>query len=155
MIKESTEKFTKLESNIACYAFRYALERTTGAVDDVATYLERNWNRFNAFDRQQFWREIDNHCRREKGFKSDYAAGCWRRVKALELKDPYYRQIESDDHEMTIGRFNENCENGSFIDYDGYGYPAKFGKMNPKIKIYPSRRLEIPADATHIVWFNR
>lgn len=42
-----------------------------------------------------------------------------------------------------------------FIDYDGFGHPVKDRKCDPDIYIKPSKRHEIPEDATHIVWYNR
>ena len=46
----------------------------------------------------------------------------------------------------------------AFIDYDGSGHPAK--RINGTIKmeraaIWPSIADRLPADATHVVWFNR
>lgn len=56
---------------------------------------------------------------------------------------------------MTIEDFTENCACGGFIDYDGFGYPVRDGRYNNQIVIIPSRLDEIPASATHIIWFNR
>jgi hypothetical protein len=55
---------------------------------------------------------------------------------------------------MTVEDFKEACESGGFIDYDGFGNPAKDGKASEQ-RIFPSQRGLIPADATHIVWYNR
>jgi len=55
---------------------------------------------------------------------------------------------------MTVSDFREACGQKHFIDYDGIGRPAKGGKMMRK-DIKPSDLPSIPADATHIVWFNR
>ena len=68
----------------------------------------------------------------------------------------YNRPVRSDNDVYTIMEFNENCECGGFIDYDGFGYPVKEGKADPTISVYPSTRHKvIPKDATHVMWFNR
>jgi hypothetical protein len=56
---------------------------------------------------------------------------------------------------MTVKDFMDSCVIGAFIDYDGYGHPVKDGKMMGSVAVLPSKRREIPEDATHIVWFNR
>ena len=66
-----------------------------------------------------------------------------------KLPDPDYRDL------MTVKDFLEACEVGAFIDYDGYGYPVKDEKMMSNFIVLPSKRGEIPKDATHIVWFNK
>ncbi len=55
----------------------------------------------------------------------------------------------------TIKEFKQACEEKSFIDTDGIGYPVKDSKCNPNFIICPSMLHEIPADATHIVWYNQ
>jgi hypothetical protein len=69
----------------------------------------------------------------------------------------YVDPIDEDDHVMTVEEFKEDCASGGFIDYDGFGYPAKDGKTasGGEHRVYPSERGKIPADATHIVWYNR
>lgn len=62
---------------------------------------------------------------------------------------------EGDDDVYTVDEFREFVSTGAFIDYDGYGHPVKDGKCDPKIDIRPSRVSDIPADATHVVWYNR
>lgn len=58
-----------------------------------------------------------------------------------------------------ISLFKTLCYDGTFVDYDGFGYPAKPAngvlKMADNLSIYPSNVHLIPDDATHIVWFNR
>ena len=62
---------------------------------------------------------------------------------------------------MPVAEWLETCENGNFIDYDGYGYPVQldadgFPLMDDLIRLFPSERhLTLPKDATHILWFNR
>lgn len=55
----------------------------------------------------------------------------------------------------TVASFKELCECGAFVDYDGHGYPVKGRLADTSIVIRPSRLSAIPADATHIVWYNR
>jgi len=62
---------------------------------------------------------------------------------------------EDEDDVYTVQEFIEAVEDCAFIDYDGFGYPVKDGLADNKIWIFPSKLHCIPADATHIVWFNR
>lgn len=47
----------------------------------------------------------------------------------------------------------ERVEAGSFVDGDGFCTPVKNGKTNRQI-ITPSQAEQLPADATHVLWFN-
>lgn len=60
-----------------------------------------------------------------------------------------------EDDVYTVAEFKDYCEKRLFIDYDGFGHPVRDRKANPSIWIKPSRLNEIPADATHVVWYNR
>lgn len=62
---------------------------------------------------------------------------------------------DDEDDVYTVEEFKNFVKAGAFIDYDGYGYPVKDSKADPSIAILPSRLSDIPADATHVVWFNR
>lgn len=62
--------------------------------------------------------------------------------------------IDEDDV-YTVAEFCEHVRDKSFIDYDGYGHPVKDGKADETVFIQPSTIDRIPADATHIVWYNR
>lgn len=62
---------------------------------------------------------------------------------------------DSEDDVYTVEEFREHCKRGLFIDYDGDGHPAKDGFADPKILLKPSNLELIPADATHVIWFNR
>lgn len=68
----------------------------------------------------------------------------------------YVDEIEDDDDIYTVQEFREAVEGGGFIDYDGFGTPAKDGKKadHPDHWIRPSL-MNIPPDATHVVWYNR
>ena len=59
------------------------------------------------------------------------------------------------DDVYTISEFKSHVEDGSFIDYDGFGYPVKDSLADKSIVIQPSTVDKIPADATHIVWYNK
>jgi len=57
---------------------------------------------------------------------------------------------------LTKEDFFEGCEDGMFIDYDGYGYPMLNGLSDTGITIRPSNhKTKWPDDATHIEWFNK
>lgn len=73
----------------------------------------------------------------------------------MNKKAGYRDPVEKDDDVFTVEDFREMCKRGSFIDYDGFGYPVKDGLGNPDVWVKPSRLHEIPADATHVNWFNR
>ena len=63
------------------------------------------------------------------------------------------------DHEddvYTVAEFLEHVDNGSFIDYDGHGYPVKDKLADKGRCILPSEaKRTIPKDATHILWCNK
>lgn len=60
---------------------------------------------------------------------------------------------------MTVEDFKESCADGLFIDYDGMGDMVKDDKIVEVDAaypyIYPSIADSIPADITHILWYNR
>lgn len=56
---------------------------------------------------------------------------------------------------MTIDRFKEAVEGGSFIDYDGFGHAVRGDEVDESRYYYPSEVAEIPEDVTHVLWFNR
>jgi hypothetical protein len=60
-----------------------------------------------------------------------------------------------DDDVYTVEEFRRRCLDHGFIDYDGFGYAVKNSLADITVIICPSRVDEIPADATHIVWFNK
>ena len=75
-----------------------------------------------------------------------------RMIMPYELKP-----IDNDEpHIMSIEDFISSCKDGSFIDYDGFGYYLKNG-METDIKIYPSdvKYNSIRKEFTKIIWFNR
>lgn len=62
---------------------------------------------------------------------------------------------DDEDDVYTVDEFRALCKNHSFIDYDGHGYPVRGTMADSSVVIKPSRVNEIPADATHVVWYNR
>ena len=67
----------------------------------------------------------------------------------------YTSDIPKNSDVMLVTDYRKHVASGLFIDYDGFGYPAKGGKMDATIVIRPSKPDSIPPDATHVVWFNR
>jgi hypothetical protein len=68
---------------------------------------------------------------------------------------PYSRPVTRGDDVMSLEEFKEAVKSGCLKDYDGFGYPVKDGRYDSTIAILPSLMERIPADATHILWFNR
>lgn len=67
----TTSKFLVSENTIM-WAFRYALGRRTGAVQDVCETLKENWNELSSFTKGQIKDEIRVAIRRdEAGSKCD------------------------------------------------------------------------------------
>jgi len=62
---------------------------------------------------------------------------------------------DNEDDVYTVAEFQEHVQSGSFVDYDGHGYPVRDGLADFDVMIKPSKVKRIPKDATHIVWFNR
>lgn len=60
-----------------------------------------------------------------------------------------------EDDVYTVAEFHRFVQDGSFIDYDGHGYPVKDKRADKSIVIKPSKLYRIPEDATHIVWYNK
>lgn len=71
------------------------------------------------------------------------------------VTDQYGCGPDDEDDVYTVDEFKEHCHVGSFIDYDGHGYPVKDGMADEDVVVKPSRVNEIPSDATHVVWYNR
>lgn len=84
----------------------------------------------------------------------------------MENRQGYTRPVEftktnlygcgEGDDVYTVAEFLDCVKNKLFIDYDGHGNPVKDNLANTSIVIKPSTaHLTIPADATHIIWYNR
>lgn len=70
--------------------------------------------------------------------------------------------LETGDTVYTLSDFQHNCEEGVFIDYDGFGYYASLQADGKTILV--SRNVVEPSDIqhgkldtsyTHVVWYNR
>ena len=81
------------------------------------------------------------------------------------MNGPKFKDIDKDDHLMTLEEWKDDVECGGFIDYDGYGYFATATQQS-NIQVYPSDywngsmkekqyAWHEPLWATHIVWYNR
>lgn len=55
---------------------------------------------------------------------------------------------------ISLKEWLECCEDGGFIDYDGFGC-ASNGTHCTKKEYKPSQRNKLPKGTTHIIWFNR
>lgn len=63
-------------------------------------------------------------------------------------------QIEHGDL-MTVKQYWEMVDEGSLIDYDGYGHPSNGFLQDSQIKVRPSDPASLPYQASHVVWYNR
>lgn len=75
------------------------------------------------------------------------------KFKLVEIP-PYNVDLPSYGELIDVKTFSADCCDYSLIDYDGHGHPVKDNKMSNQI-IKPSKFVEIPEDATHIMWFNK
>lgn len=75
-------------------------------------------------------------------------------VESHPVPHQYVYPVDKFLHLMTAKEWLEGVRDGSFIDYDGYGYPVKDGNQSNR-GISPSRAKEFPEEATHIAWANR
>ncbi len=62
---------------------------------------------------------------------------------------------DDEDDVYTIEEFKQLCGSTMFVDSDGCGHPVKDNLADMQVWVWPSQLDKIPADATHIVWFNR
>ena len=78
------------------------------------------------------------------------------REKRLLITPEFNREVKGSDHVMSLEEFIETCNDGCFIDYDGFGHYVRNGKMS-NIDIYPSdvEHKSIRKDFDTIVWFNK
>lgn len=71
------------------------------------------------------------------------------------MKGNYTSRFEATDNVMTTAEFRQCVEDEVFVDSDGFGSPARDGKVDDDIWIRPSCLDEqLPKDATHVVWYN-
>lgn len=79
----------------------------------------------------------------------------YTKLLASEVLDTSCGNPELDDYVMTVEEFRSACAIGIFNDDDGYGCPVADAKSDPDFRIWPSTLACIPAEATHIVWYDR
>jgi hypothetical protein len=70
------------------------------------------------------------------------------------MMDPYCETLPNCGDLFTVEAFRQAFADGCFKDRDGYGHPARDGRMNPNVLVYPSTSI-YPKSATHVVWFNK
>ena len=61
---------------------------------------------------------------------------------------------------LTLDEFIEDCNNGYFIDYDGFGYYSNSRTQHDdrdELRVYPSQITQgvINRDYTYVHWYNR
>lgn len=86
-----------------------------------------------------------------------------RSVPNKTLKGNFFSPIPNYGDLMTLEEFQQRCQDGCFIDYDGHGSPAGSesgffeGKlcMDPNVTLHPSEYDDVPEGTTHVVWFNK
>lgn len=86
---------------------------------------------------------------------NDHKMSCYPPWNYREIRGCYSEALPKYGDLMTVQDFLETCASGGFIDYDGIGHPVKDGKMMVSFDVKPSKRKDIPKDATHVMWFNR
>lgn len=60
-----TEDKFLVSENMLMWAFRYALGRRTGAVNDVVLHLKNNWINLSEYTKEQIKREIGEAVRKD------------------------------------------------------------------------------------------
>ena len=91
-----------------------------------------------------------------------YMKPYWEKQQKLDrelrllMTPEFTRDVKESDHVMSLEEFIETCNDGCFIDYDGFGHYVRDGKMS-NIDIYPSdvEHKSIRKDFDTIVWFNK
>ena len=73
---------------------------------------------------------------------------------ADRAQERYKEDIPIYGHLMTREEWLTAVKEGALVDYDGMGC-ASNGKKCSREYVVPSKADELPADATHVVWFNR
>jgi hypothetical protein len=74
----------------------------------------------------------------------------------MDETDIEYSPIPDYGDKMTFEHFVECCEDGGFIDYDGFGYYATNDKET-NIQVYPSDIMsgKYRKDFSYVIWYNR
>ena len=115
--------------------------------------------RIESTAKKLYYRSIDDstvHCNRFPSWDemSEMNKKEWR-DRARVFEEGFIHDISEFGDLMTLEEFIESVDNGSLIDYDGFGQPVYNGKMS-HISVYPSDyELLLPKETTHIIWFNK
>lgn len=68
----------------------------------------------------------------------------------------YTKKLSEDSVLFSTEGYLATVRDNALIDYDGFGRPVKENRIDETRTIHPSALgLDIPTDATHIVWYNR
>lgn len=79
-----------------------------------------------------------------------------KRFAKFTVTGTYGCSPKGEDDVYTIQEFLDLVKCGAFVDYDGYGNPVLPSKeILDDIDVYPSDTSVIPAEATHVIWYNR
>ncbi len=71
------------------------------------------------------------------------------------MSDIYDTEFDLGEDIYTVEQFKAAVKDHLLVDDDGIGSPAKGRYQSSKIVIRPSRILELPPDATHVVWYSK
>lgn len=71
-----------------------------------------------------------------------------------DLEGRYTKPFDHLGDLIPVDQFLEGVAANFFTDDDGFGHPVKDGLVDEKTRISPED-LNIPKDATHVVWFNK
>lgn len=75
-------------------------------------------------------------------------------IKEAAEPKPQYDKGKIYGDVMTVEEFRGGVESGGFTDWDGHGHPVKDNMEDIGWYVFPSE-MKIPADATHIAWYNK
>lgn len=109
------------------------------------TNMQVTENSFEHPEEYQGWPEFPNDANYPRNYNDTTKPYCWSESERFAYL-------------MSIEEYKQAVEYGSFIDYDGSGELLiyKDGDYYPLgFSTWPSVVNEIPAEATHIDWFNR
>ena len=129
------------------------MERTVEIVEkENELALEESSNRFNNAPTEPMmnFQELEDYM----GPVNEKVSILSREFRMLLV--PEFDELPKYGNVMSLESFIENCNDGRFTNYDGFGNYVKDGKES-NIKIYPSdvRYGTIRSDFDTIIWFNR
>lgn len=76
-------KKLKVTENMIMWAFRYTIDRNTGATYEVVEYLTKNWDNLSEFMQTQIKKEIKDQQKKVEVGMSSHFSRSWNEV--LEL----------------------------------------------------------------------